>query len=243
MYTKSSRFYDSMYAFKDYQGEVEALLADIGRHDPKARTMLDVACGTGRVMELVGDRLVTAGLDLNVEMLEIARGRLPDADLFVEDMRRFDLGNSFDVVSCLFSSIAYTRDEQGLRDAIASMARHLAPGGLLLVEPWFTPASYWRRHVAANFVDEPDLRLAWMYVQEQEGDLAILDIEYLVAESNRVHRFTERHELGLFSEVQFHEAFEAAGLQWFHEPHGYMGRGLYRASDALAEADRLPVKR
>ena len=50
-------------------------------------------------------------------------------------MDDFDLGERFDVVVCLFSAIGYTKH---LDRANGAMARHVAAGGVLIVEPWFS---------------------------------------------------------------------------------------------------------
>ena len=81
----------------------------------------------------------------------------------------------------------------------------------------------------ANFHESPDLKLAWMYRHERDGDLAILDQHFLVGERHGVHSFTERHELGLFSEEDWNGAFAAAGLQARFDTDGPFGRGLYTA--------------
>jgi len=47
MFTRSSRFYDLIYSSKNYRQEVDYLLAIIHARVPGAKTILDVACGTG----------------------------------------------------------------------------------------------------------------------------------------------------------------------------------------------------
>jgi pyochelin biosynthetic protein PchC len=50
--------------------------------------------------------------------------------------------------------------------AVATMARHAAPHGLVIVEPWFLPEAWSAGHVHAIFVDEDDLKVARMTVSE-----------------------------------------------------------------------------
>jgi len=69
-------------------------------------------------------------------MLQLAASRLPGVPLHPGDMRDFDLGERFDVVTCLGSSIAWMTTDADMRRAVANMARHLHPGGVLLIEPW-----------------------------------------------------------------------------------------------------------
>src|ERR671923_34446 len=103
---------------------------------PGAETLLDVACGTGAHLAELRRWYRCEGLDLDGELLAVARERLRDVPLHQDDMRDFDLGRRFDAVTCLFSSIGYVLTVEGLTAAVAAMARHLEPGGVLVVEPW-----------------------------------------------------------------------------------------------------------
>lgn len=230
VFSRSARLYDAVYAsIRDYPREAAELDRLIQERRPGARTLLDVACGTGAHLEhLTGYEV--EGLDLDPEMLGVARERLPNVPLHEGDMADFDLGKRFDAVVCMFSSIGYVRTAERLRSAVASMARHLEPGGVLVVEPWLSPEVWVDRHVGAVFVDQPELKIARMNVGEREGNLSIFEFEYLVGTPNGLERFNERHELGLFTVEQYLEAFRAAGLEVDHDPEGPMGRGLYIGS-------------
>jgi SAM-dependent methyltransferase len=230
VFSRSARLYDAVYAsIRDYPREAAELDRLIQERRPGARTLLDIACGTGAHLEhLTGYEV--EGLDLDPEMLGVARERLPNVPLHEGDMADFDLGKRFDAVVCMFSSIGYVRTAERLRSAVASMARHLEPGGVLVVEPWLSPEVWVDRHVGAVFVDQPELKIARMNVGEREGNLSIFEFEYLVGTPNGLERFNERHELGLFTVEQYLEAFRAAGLEVDHDPEGPMGRGLYIGS-------------
>ena len=145
-------------------------------------------------------------------------------------MAVFALGERFDAVVCMFSSIGYVRTEERLSSAIASMARHLEPGGVLVVEPWLSPDVWMDRHVGAVFVDDPELKIARMNVAQREGTVSMFEFEYLVGTPDGIERFTERHELGLFTVEQYLQAFRIAGLEAEHDQEGPMGRGLYIAT-------------
>jgi SAM-dependent methyltransferase len=230
VFSRSARIYDAIYAsIRDYPREAAELGGLIQERRPGARTLLDVACGTGAHLEHLTS-YETEGLDLEPEMLAVARERLPDVPFHEGDMASFDLGSRFDAVVCMFSSIGYVKTEERLRSAIASMARHLEPGGVLVVEPWLTPDVWLDRHVGAVFVDEPELKIARMNNAQREGNVSIVDFHYLVGIPEGVEGFRERHELGLFTVDQHLDAFRAAGLEPRHDPDGPMGRGLYVAT-------------
>jgi SAM-dependent methyltransferase len=235
MFVKSTRFYDAIYSWKDYAEEarrLKALLA--GQPHAPGQTLLDIACGTGSHVPYLRDDFAYEGLDLDASMLAVARERFPGIPFHHGDMLDFDLGRQFDVVTCLFSSIAYVKTAPKLEQATATMARHVRPGGVLVIEPFVAPEDWEVGHPTAIFVDQPDLKIARMSVGAREGDVAILDFEYLVATSTGIERLSERHELGLFTEAQYRQAFTAAGLDVTRDAEGLMGRGLYLVVRPLA---------
>jgi SAM-dependent methyltransferase len=234
MSAESAAFYDLLYGFVDYEEAVRRIEAILTREAPDAETLFDVGCGTGRHLELLRERYRVEGLDINPVMLAAARERCPGVELHEADMADFSLERRFDVITCLFSAIAYVRTEERMRAATLAMRRHLNPGGVLLVEPWFTPEAYWTGTITANQVDEEDLKIAWMYTSEREGSLSVLDIHYLIGRPTGIECVRERQELGLFTEEQHLDAFRAAGLEARFEPEGLSGRGLYVAWDATS---------
>lgn len=227
MFVKSARYYDALYHFKDYPAAAEQVHRLIQHHRPGAATLLDVACGSGRHLEWLRSHYRVEGLDINAELLRLAAERCPGVPLHQADMVDFSLGRSFDVVTCLFSSVAYVKTAERMRRAVGSMARHLTPGGLLLIEPWFTPEQYWTGTITSNYVDQPDLKIAWMYTSERRDGVSVLDIHYLVGTPEQVEHFTELHEFGLFTHEEYLDGMRSVGLTVDHLPGGVFGRGMY----------------
>lgn len=194
---------------------------------PGARTLLDVACGTGKHLEQLRDRHLVEGLDLDDGLLAVARRRLPNVPLHAGDMREFDLGRRFDAVTCLFSAIGHLAATSELDAAIATMGRHLEPGGVLVVEPWLTPEEWIPGRPALLTVDEPDLKIARISMTGTRGTTSLLDFHYLVATPHGLESVTEHLELALFSRDEMTAAFERAGLDVFYDEQGLTGRGLY----------------
>lgn len=227
MFTKSARFYDAIYSFKDYGAEATEVRDMIKARNPAARTLLDVACGTGHHLEHLADLFEGEGLDLDQELLAFASERLPEVSLHHGDMRTFDLGKSFDAVTCLFSAIGYVASEEELRASIDRMAAHLNPGGVLVIEGWLSPDEWNLDHIGSLYVDEPDLKIARMNVPQVRGRVSVVDFHYLVATPGEVSHFTELHELYLFTPEEYMSALEATGLRVERDAEALMGRGVY----------------
>lgn len=228
MFSKSAAFYDALYSFKDYAHEASLLHRLIQRHKRcPGNALLDVACGTGAHLAYLRTDYDVEGLDLDPRMLDVARQRFPEIPFHQGDMVSFDLGRRFDVVTCLFSSIGYVRTLSAVQQAVANMARQLNPGGVLIVEPWFSPETWKPGTPHALFIDQPELKIARMNLSGVEGNLSTLDFHYLVATSAGIEHFTEHHELGLFRPDDYLQAFEAAGLETTYDAEGLTGRGLY----------------
>jgi SAM-dependent methyltransferase len=231
MFSQSAAYYDAIYHWKDYEQEAGTIHALIGQHARRlARTLLDVACGTGQHVAFLCEHYTVVGLDLDPGLLAVARARCPGIEFVEADMVGFELGRRFDVVTCLFSAIGYVKTLPRLQQAIRCMSQHLNPGGVLVVEPWFSPDTWNVGSVHALLVDQPELKIARMSVSEREDRLSRNEFHYLVATADGVRYFTERHELGLFTQEEYTRAFQASGLGVAFDPDGLTGRGLYIAS-------------
>jgi len=228
VYDVTARYYDKIYAFKDYQAEAERLVAFIRVLRPEAGgRLLDVACGTGAHLVHLREHFQVEGLDLSPVMLEAARKKLPDVAFHEADMTDFELDRRFDVVTCLFSSIGYAVTEDALRRAVGCMARHLVPGGVLALEPWFTPTTWRPGTVHLLTVDEPELKIARVSTSFAEGRLSYFDLHLLVATPDGTEHGIERHEMGLFERGEVEGALRAAGLEPSYDDRGLDGRGLH----------------
>jgi SAM-dependent methyltransferase len=226
-YEKSARFYDAIYAWKHYPEEVERLKAILAARGHPGGRLLDVACGTGRHLELLQATFAVEGVELDPDMAALARERVPGVPIAIGDMRDFDLGCEFDVVTCLFSSIGYMEEPEQLHAAVATMARHLAPEGILVVEPWFHPHQFYDGHVAGDLFDGDDMKIARIGRSWTEGPVSVMEMHHMVGTPEGVHTFAETHRMGLYTDGEYREAFTAAGLRVEHDAEGLMGRGLY----------------
>lgn len=230
MFERSADLYDAFYDAlgKDYAWEARRVLQLVRASGlRRARTLLDVACGTGRHIAIWSNTLTCTGVDADPAMLAVARRRCPNVPFLEGDMVGLDLGARFDVVTCLFSSIAYAGTVPRLRRAVRAMAAHLEAGGVLVVEPWFAPGDWKVGYLGALLVDEEDRKAARLSRSSRRRDYSILDFDYLVTDASGTRHFTEHHEMRLFRAEDYTAALEAAGLTITADEYGLFGRGLF----------------
>ena len=221
MFEQTADLYDLVYATKDYRAEAEWVRTVVDTRAPHARTLLDVACGTGAHLAHLQGHYACQGLDLDERLASIAaaRCRLP---IHVADMDDFDLGERFDVVVCLFSAIGYTRN---LERAVEAMARHVAPGGVLIVEPWFSPDE-WMPGTIHVLDDEVDgTRVVRMTHSGIDGNVAVMEMHHLVGTPSGIEHLVDTHRMTLFTEREYEAAFRSAGLSYHLDRPGPFGRG------------------
>ena len=229
MFEATAPYYDAFYDAldKDYEEEAAKVLRLVRRHNRNARTLLDVACGTGRHLEAFARTLECAGTDIDGEMLGIAAQRCPGATLVLADMTTLDLGRTFDVVTCLFSSIAYTRSLAELRTTVRRLTSHLADRGVLVVEPWFVPGEWHDGHIGVLVADiDESHRAVRVSRSGRRRNMSVLDFDYLIADKRGTRHVQERHELRLYEWDDYLDAFERAGLKTTVDDYGLFGRGL-----------------
>lgn len=109
---------------------------------PADGSILELGAGTGRLTAGFAARgLTVTGVDIAAPMLERAQARVaalpPDVRERIElrrgDMTALDLKRTFDLVVCPFFTLAHVPAGAAWKNAFATMAKHLAPGGLAAV--------------------------------------------------------------------------------------------------------------
>jgi SAM-dependent methyltransferase len=228
MYSKSARYYDLIYSFKDYTTEAQKLVKIIcDQGHPEGSTLLDIASGTGKHLDELKEHFSCEGMDINPDMLTIARSRHPELTFYQRDMIDFNIGKQYEIIICLFSSIGYVKTLANFNRSITCMANHLARGGILLIEPWFSSDTWYAGKPHAVFIDEPDIKLARISTSLPPIDgISILEMHYLVGDIEKTEHFCEIHELGLFETEDMLSSLRSSGLDADYHAEGLTGRGL-----------------
>jgi trans-aconitate methyltransferase len=233
MFSESAELYDLIYSgFKNYEAEVAQIEATVKSIHPGAQSVLDVACGTGEHARILGEGYgyQVDGLDIEPEFVRLAQQKNPRGRFWQADMRTFDAEIRYDVILCLFSSIAYVKTIEGVRQTLSHFATHVTENGLIVVEPWYPPEAWKPGSVYMTTVETDDLKVCRMSHSDVKGTLSTVSFEYVVGRPTGLERLREVHELGLFTVDQMQACFAEAELSVAYDDVGPSGRGLYLAT-------------
>ncbi|HEX2727941.1 MAG TPA: class I SAM-dependent methyltransferase [Beijerinckiaceae bacterium] len=136
----SVRFYDALTARdRNLRGDLAFYAARVG---PAPQRVLELGCGTGRVaLALAARGHQVVGVDISEPMLRIAqakRKRLPAAQgrnvqFVLHDMLTLALPLRFHAVIAPYYAFNHLEGRLRRAQAVATMARHLTPGGTAII--------------------------------------------------------------------------------------------------------------
>ncbi|MFH1469197.1 MAG: class I SAM-dependent methyltransferase [Pseudomonadota bacterium] len=178
-------------------------------------SLLELGAGAGHLAaSLPGGWRLTL-VDRAPRMLALCAGIVPRAERILGDMRSLRLGRTFDAV-LLQDAVMYLRSEQELREAFATAAAHLRPGGALLVVP-DTVAEDFEEHCVMGGRSEGTRAaqlMEWHWDPDPSDTTYQVDFAALIRDSGGLVRCAhDRHTLGLFPASTFARLLQAAGFE------------------------------
>lgn len=138
-YAQFADFYDHVVPYRT-RADVSFFVDEARRANGK---VLEIGCGTGRILiptARAGVEIV--GIDLSENMLAICRQRLAEESDFVRarahlaqaDMRAFDLGQTFSLVTIPFRPFQHLMTVEDQLACLAAIRRHMTAGSRLIVD-------------------------------------------------------------------------------------------------------------
>jgi len=194
LYTDLAWLYDRIYPrIFDYRELFESIVGFLDTH--QCRSILDVACGTGRLMAILEkEGYDVTGLDLSQEMLDIAKTRCK-GKLLRQDMREMHVNRTFDALLCLGRSFGYMLTDDDACRALEGFNRALRDGSILILDSFdaeitrryqfgmlrecvyeFEDMKITRRSKSSDY-NETDITwfVEWEYIIENGGKHVVLD--------------------------------------------------------------------
>ncbi len=206
--------YDEFTAQNDYEVVLRGFLPELERHGLNGRRLLDVGCGTGESFIRMLERgWEVTGCDISASMVELAREKVGDrARIEVADMVELPTFGEFDLVWALDDAVNYLLSVEALENALAAMARNLAPDGLLVfdVNTLFTYRTFF---AGERVVESGGRRLVWRGQASPDTVPGSICEAVFEVESGAERIDSEIHRQRHFPQEQVLAALGQAGLE------------------------------
>ena len=229
-YSRLSLYYDSLFAAwgKDYEKESQLIHSIIQQNKLiPGKVLLDLGCGTGEHLLYLQKYYDVTGLDCSNEMITIASKKVPNANFYEMDMSNFQIEKQFDIVICLFSAIGYVRTLPRLHSTISSISNHLNSGGIVIIEPWFTPDDFEKHRYDSLYGEKGNFKACRMRKSTVREKIAYIDEHILISNEDGVLHFTSKHKFGLFNQNEIIKTLELNKIIPSYSEPGLSGRGIY----------------
>jgi SAM-dependent methyltransferase len=208
-----AEYYDQIYLKRnDYKVESEFIKKIVKKFERKpSRTLLDVGCGTGEHLRYLSRAFRCKGIDISREMIKTAKAKVVGAEFKVADMMDFDLGEKFDVVTCLFSSIGYVQTFENLVTTLKNFRMHLGDEGLTLVEPWVFKKDFREGSFSIDTFEDDRVKLVRMGTSKLSRSCWSVCFHYLIGKDGKIKHAQEIHKMLVADYEDYVKAFDWAG--------------------------------
>lgn len=200
-FEKYARYYDLLYADKNYGQEVAYVDELIKAHRATTSSILEFGCGTGKHARLLVDcGYAVHGIDLSFDMITCAQQWTTHENLtfICSDMRSVNLGKTFDVVISLFHVMSYQATNEDLDSVFARANEHLASGGLFIFDAWYGPSVLTERPaVRVKRVENDAIRVVRVAEPVLHTERSCVEVNFTVffvsKKTGVIETFTEQH--------------------------------------------------
>jgi SAM-dependent methyltransferase len=246
-----ARHYDDLMHGVPYRGWVAYIEEILERMEYRPRTVLDVACGTGNVSEILSARgFEVVGADISADMIEIAKSKPSRVEYYVQDMAELfipchserseeshaepvEAPRQFDLAVSLFDSLNYVTDPEHLRRGIARIGEHVVPGGLFIFDVNTIYALSHHFFDQANLGGEHYPRYIWSSEYDHSTRICRVDMLFRVWEDDREREFKEIHIQRGHTLEELAQWLVEGGVEVVDIFHAYKSRKPTRRSDRV----------
>ncbi|WP_329101598.1 class I SAM-dependent DNA methyltransferase [Streptomyces sp. NBC_01439] len=209
MFEDIAPVYDLVKSHRDYAAEADVIRRLIQGHASQTKTVCEVACGTGTLLAQLQE-YERVGVDASDPMLTLARKKLGDTATLVHGkMQDFQLPRpGVDVLLLLDGALGYAGPAE-LEPTLSTFARHLVDGGLLVVEPWYTPDEWKPKKVHVTHHADGVVTVVRVGYGHPDGRI---DFASVIGTSAGLRTFDERYDFTLHTADAMAAAFTAAGF-------------------------------
>jgi len=174
------RYYDALFASKDYTGEMQRALAQADVRSSGAR-VLEIGAGTGNhtaACARLGHHVV--GVEIDARMIALAQQKRDTLDRALAERIRYFHGRvedlpveGFELALALFNVVNYIGTLAELQSFLSAVARRLQPGAPFLFDSWNGVAALLDPPRAKDSVVETDTHQIRVQVTSRTEPMAL----------------------------------------------------------------------
>ena len=235
-YKNLAASYDRLTNDVDYEATVGFYMEILRREGITPRTVVDLACGTGSVTEILARKgYRVTGVDMSEEMLTEAAMKTMDMEqppmYSCQLLQNLRLPRGVDMAVCALDSLDYILDPADCKEAIRRAYKALNPGGIFIFDV-NTPEKL-RAMDDQIFLDEDDdVYCVWRGEFDEETNICSYGMDLFQREGKMWRRSFEEHREYAYSQEQ---------LTGFLKDAGFTHIEVY--ADRLFEAPRAGEQR
>lgn len=235
-YENFARVYDELMDNVPYEEWAEFILSILKENKITEGLLLELGCGTGKLMTLLGDAgFDMIGVDNSVDMLQIAREKTsPEFLYLLQDMREFELYGTVKAVVSVCDSINYITDKEDLKEVFRLVNNYLDPEGLFIFD--FNTIHKYKNVIGETVIaeDRDDVSFIWFNEYDEESHLNDIDLKVFVQEEGDSYRkFQEEHIQRGYSLEEIKQLLEESGLVFLQAYDEYSNQEVQPDSERI----------
>lgn len=222
MYGNFAAVYDFLMRDVDYKKWAEHIENIMKKKNSEVKNILELACGTGNLtIEFTEKGYDIAGIDISVEMLEVAREKAKRENLELvllnQDMTELDFDlYDLDCVVCGCDGYNYVLDDEKIKNSFSTVYEILKPGGIFIFD---ISSGYKLREILGdNTFTEINDEVIYIWDNFTEEDISQMDLTFFVKEKENefgeglYRRFEETHVQRAYEIYEIEEFLVSVGF-------------------------------
>lgn len=227
-YSSFACVYDTLTFNVEYEKRADYICQLLKRNGCENGILLDLACGTGSLSELIAKKGYDMILvDSSPEMLGFARERLPDVLVLCQDMTELDLYGTVNAAVCSLDGINHLLKPVDVKKAFACVSLFTEKGGAFVFD---VNTPYKHEHILGNntiVCEKDDVYLVWQNSYRRKSRTVDINLDIFTKENGVYIRnsesFSERaYDIEDICKWLGDAGFSVTGLyddMTFDEPH------------------------
>ena len=215
-YHELAKSYDRLTNDVDYEATVEFYMQILDKECVKPRTVVDLACGTGSVTEILARKgYEVTGVDMSEEMLTEAMAKVMDMErpprFICRKLQQLYLPRCVDMAVCALDSLDYVTDPADCAEAIRRTYKALNPGGIFIFDV-NTPEKLRAMDGQVVLDEDDDVYCVWRGEFDEDTNICSYGMDLFQREGNLWRRSFEEHREYAYSADQLVGWLREAGF-------------------------------